>query len=453
MEGDGFTLTQFDSAGNKLEFNTGVNPGMPWFLRARPEDIIFPWGTTDYESLPWFAMRVFRRVDDLKKDKKYTNSSDLAGTYTQIRNTPDGGKIDDISENSALSNDEKWVEVWEVHDAASGKVYALTMDHDKWLRQDNDELQMDGLPVEGLSFNPDPDYIYGIPDARIIEPQMLELNDIRTQAMRHRRLDIIKGLIRKNALSEIEKQKLKNGDIGALIEVESETDDLSSIFVHVNPGVSGILQDLAIQAEQVRGDIRETVGFSRTSQGEFMGKTHISATETNRVMQSLNIRLDERRDAMADLVSRVVRKWNQIIFTHWTAERISDIIGPDGARWWLRYTGPQLANEYDLNVEASEGAAMDTETKKELAFEAAKVWAELNQGRIAQGAPVPAEIQRLIFSQFQETGLDIDKLLAQEGQSPPLQQQGGPGMSPQQAVSAGQMASMMGPAGQGQGQG
>lgn len=449
--GEGFTMSQFDASGNRIEFNSTVNPGMPWFLRARPEDIIYPWGATDLESLPWFALRVFRGVNDLKKDKKYSNTADLTGTYTRKRNQPDGGTVDDEeSSDGGKTVDSQWVELWEVHDARTGKVFALTMDHAKYLRNEQDELQIEGLPIEGITFNPDPDYIYGVPDARIIEPQLLELNDIRTQAMRHRRINVLKGFIRKSALSDKDIERLTNGEVQALLEVDSDTQNLSDIYAPINPSVSGILSDLAAQAEQVMGDIRETVGFSRNAQGQYQGKSHVSATETDRVFQSLNIRLDERRDSMAELVGRTVRKWNQIIFSQWSQERVASITGPDGAQWWLKFTGAQLLDEYDMNVVASEGAMMDSETKKRLGMDAAEVWAKLNAGQIAQGAPVPPEIQRLIFTQFEDTGLDIDKLVAQSGAQSQMQMaSGGLGSSPQQAISPGMLAQLQAAKGQG----
>lgn len=438
-----FTLSQFDTSGKRIEFNASVNPGMPWFLRARPEDVVFPWGTTSFESAEWFALRVFRKVADIRKDKKYSNTQGVSGTIVPKRTMPEGGEIADINQYGAVDTDDQWVELWEIHDARSGKVMAFTADHNKWLRQDDDELQIEGLPIEGAVFNPDPDYIYGVPDARIIEPQLLELTDIRTQAMKHRRIDVLKALIRKDLLSDEEISKLTSENVQALISVDTEAASLRDVVMPLNPGASGILSDLAAQGEITREDIREAVGFSRTASGQFQGKTHISATETQRVFQSLNIRLDERRDEMAELVSRTVRKWNQIIFKHWTQERVADIIGPDGAQWWLKFSGPQLADEYDLDVVASEGPLMDTETKKELAIQAANAYAKLNAGAISQGAPIPAEIQRLIFSQFEETGLDIDRLLAQTGatgQQGLQSQMGGMGGSPQQALSPAMLA-------------
>lgn len=435
-----YSLTQFDKKGDRIEVNKGVNPGMPWFLRARPEDVVFPWGATDIESSEWVAMRVFRRVSDLKKDKKYSNTKDLEGSQVPIRSAPEGGQIVDWKEASMFSPDPEaqWVELWQVHSAKTGKVIALTMTGTQLLRDETDEMQVDGLPCETVTFNPDPDYIYGIPDARIIEPQLLELMDIRTQAMRHRQQDLIKALIKKGTLSSEEKQKLKSGDIGALIEVDSEM-GLRDCVVPLNPGISGILNDLNSMGAVVQGDVREMVGFSRVMQGEYQGKTHVSASETDAVMQSLNIRLDERRDALADTLSKVVRKFNAHIFTHWTADRVESIVGPDGAKWWLKFTGPQIKDEYNLMVSPEEGKNLDSQTKTSQLMEVAKVWAELNAGQIQQGVPIPPEIQRALFGQFDDLGLDVDRLLAQTQAGTQMGQQlqqkmGGMGSSPEQAM-------------------
>jgi len=443
-----FTMTQFDKKGNAIEFNANVNPGMPWFLRARPEDVIFPWGTTDRDSAEWVAMRFFRQLEDVQTDPKYSNTTGLTGMFAPKRSVPEGGIIVDITEFSKGQSDIQWVELWQVHNLRDGKVKVLQMDHPNFLRNDPDNMQIDGLPVDTMCFNPDVDYIYGVPDARIIEPQLLELNDIRTQAMRHRRIDILKTLVKKNVILPEDIQKLTDEDTQAIIEVDvGDNQDIRSVIAPLSPGASGILSDLIAQGEVVRGDVRETVGFSRTATGEFQGKTHISAEETSKVFQSMNIRLDERRDAVADCIEHVVRRWNQIIFTHWTAERVADVIGPDGAKYWLKFTGPQIKDEYDTAVTAEEGPPMDSQTKKQLAIEAATAWAQLNAGSIKMGIPIPAEIQRLLFNQFDASGLDIDRLLAQTqamGQAAQQQMQSQQMGSPQQPMSPGQAAQMQG---------
>jgi hypothetical protein len=316
------------------------------------------------------------------------------------------------------------------------------MDHGSMLRKEVDEMQIEGLPVETLVFNNDPDFIYGIPDARIIEPQLRELMEIRTQARKHRRVDILKGLVKKGTLSPEELQKLTSADVMAFAQVETEG-PLRDAVATISPGASGILQDLSMAGEIARGDIREMVGMSRVGSGEYQGKTHISSEETKKVFQSMNIRLDERRDAVADMLTGIVRKWNQQIFTRWTGERVEQIVGPDGARWWLKFTGPQIKDEYDLMIEPEEGPPMDSQSKRDMILSTAEVWSKLNQGAIAQGAPVPAEIQRALFAQFDELGIDVDRLIAQAQVTSQAAQQmiaQGAGQTPGQAASINDVA-------------
>lgn len=443
-EGD---LTQLDNQGRRLEYNANLSPGMPWFLRARPEDVIWPFGCVDSRSAEWVALRVFRPLDDIKRDPKYTSARDLTGEYVQNRTGPEGESKNELA-YSGFDNSSKrqWVELWQVHDARTGEILALNHAYNKFLREPQpDELQIDGLPCETLIFNPDPDYIYGIPDARIIEPQQLELNEIRTQAMKHRRVDLVKAITRKGTLDAKEIQKLTNESVMAIVEANTDG-SLKDSIITFTPSAGPILQDLVLSGETVRGDIREMVGFSRIAQGEYQGKTHVSAAETKAVFRSLNVRLDERKDMIADLLTKVVRKFNQLIFTYWDKERVAQVVGPDGARWWLKYTGQQIKDEYDIKVTPEDGPDLDTGTKFEMARQAAESWANMNRGAIAQGAPVPEEIQRMLFSQFQGSGLDIDRLLAQSKAASQRTQAmlGAMGKTSNSAVAPGLLAQAMG---------
>ena len=432
------TLSSFNDKGDKIEYNSNVAPGMPWFLRARPEDIIYPWGCTGPDNARWYAQRVMRPLEDIKQDSKYSNTKELKGSFIPTITTADGVK-QLYNSNGGTSKEQtvEWVELFETHDLATGKVYVLTMQEgqSKFLRSDTDEMQIDGLGIETINFNPDSDYIYGIPDAKIIEPQMLELIDIRTQAQKHRRIDLLKGLIRKGAISPADLQKILSSDVGAFAEVET-VGSLGDVIQNLNPGVSGILQDLMAQGSIAKEEANEIVGVPRTAQGAYQGKTHISASETDKVASSFGIRLDERRDIISDSTLRVIRRINQIIFTRWTLDRVTDIIGPDGAKWWIKYTGPQVRDEYNISIELEDARPLDSETKIGQATQVAEVWAKLNAGKIQQGMPVPPEIQHMLFSPFPD--VNLDKLMVQT-----MQQIGMPGQSPGQAINPQQAAMMM----------
>jgi uncharacterized protein YdeI (BOF family) len=101
---------------------------------------------------------------------------------------------------------------------------------------------------------------------------------------------------------------------------------------------------------------RDTLGFSRNQQGDFTGNmTPKSAAEVMTVREASEIRADERRDIVADVLTRIIRKWNQYIFKYWTKERVIQIAGNDGQMYWVKFTGADLAGEYSLRIDPDAG--------------------------------------------------------------------------------------------------
>ena len=151
----------------------------------------------------------------------------------------------------------------------------------------------------------------------------------------------------------------------------------------------------------------------RVAQGEFQGKSHVTATEVSQTVNRGDIRLDENRDAMADMLTNIIRKYNQLIFKYWDTPRVIDIVGPDGAKWWIKYTAEEIRGEYDVRIDPFSAASTNPEQRKQDALEMARAWSEMNQKSIAEGKPVPPEIQRYFFSQYD--GINVDKLLEEQG--------------------------------------
>ena len=166
------SLTSFNKEGELIEYTDEVKPGMPWFLRGNPMDFIVPWGTNRWEEAQWFAFRKMRMLDDIKDDPKYKNKASLSAPYKHrmegTENRPE------MQVRLTEENPEKeWVELWQVHDKKTGRVFVLSLDHDKFLRDDIDYLQTEGLPAVAMGFNEDPDFFWWASDVRMIEAQQL----------------------------------------------------------------------------------------------------------------------------------------------------------------------------------------------------------------------------------------------------------------------------------------
>lgn len=417
--GDVTTSSFSSKTGNRIEYNHDVAPGMPWFLRCNPVDFVVPWGTHRWEEAPWFAYRKMRPLRDVIEDPKYTNKSGLRGVFqSKLENS------DRERENVIKNEDSKteWVELWNIHDQRTGKVMTITFEHDQFLREDVDGLQIEGLPARVVGFNEDPDYFWWTPDCRLIEQQQLEMNDIRTMAKHHRRVAILKVLYDKGMLSKDALAKLLDGDPKAAVEVDAGPggDIRKSVALfqsHVPP-------DLASAAREVREDIREIIGFSRNQMGSFEESSgRRTAHEAEIVRAASMIRIDERRDAMADLLSSSMRGINQIIFENWTSERIIDIIGQDGARYWVRFNGKDIKGEFAERVNPEESQPSDK-----------RVQSAQNEKFIDMATKIPGmDMQYLLESYASQFDWVDPKLLFPSNE---------PGRSPEKAMDFSQLLKM-----------
>ena len=363
FENDTYTdtsLTSFNRKGERIEYIDNVKSGMPWFLRCNPLDFVVPWGTSRWENAQWFAFRKMRTLRDIKEDPKYKNKNNLKGIYkTRIESsnpesTPKFNEGNDYDE---------YVEIYQIHDKRTGRVFVLSMDHDKFLRDDFDYLQTEGLPADVLGFNEDPDYFWWTPDARQIVEQQLELNDVRTMAKKHRKVALLKmiydkGMLKKDALS-----KLLDADPKAAVEIDVGVGGdvrkaVAFLQSHVPP-------DLISAAREIREDVREVIGFSRNQSGSFEESSgRRTAHEAEIVRAASMIRIDERRDIMADYLEKIIRKLNQQIARNWTQEKVVDVVGQDGKRYWIKYTGPEIAGEFNYKINPEEAIPMNQMTRR-----------------------------------------------------------------------------------------
>lgn len=360
---DGETMTQVDRKGKgQIEYNVNIKPGMPWAVRVRPDDLVTPYGYDSIESFPWICHMIIRPLKDIQGDQKYRNTENLKGGYV-----PDTSHPLIKARRAMMTNwkDDDYCLIYEIRDAVTKRVYAIC--EDEVLLDVKDELQIEGLPFEIMCFNEDTDYFWGISDVKMILPQIEELNEIGNQSSAQRAFSLLKFLYQKGTIKQEQLDKLlsnDSSDAGCGIEIESES--LPASVLPLQP--HSLLNDISQDRAEVESQIRETFGFSRNQVGEFFPKTSKTATEAQIVQSAAQTRVDERRDHVADVVERIIRKWNQYIFKFWTSNRAIQIVGPEGSEW-VSFTGEQLAGEYNIRIDVESGLPMSKGMKFQTARE------------------------------------------------------------------------------------
>lgn len=329
------------SAKERVEYNVNVKPGMPWAMRVIPENFIVPFGVRTLDDCPWVDHVVLRSLADVKADRKYTDTKDLEGTHLEIlhKDPAHANFYKELSQYGDI------VEIHEIRDYKRKEIKAFVPGYDKWIRKPaEDVLQIEGLSFVDFTFNEDGEYYWGPSDVQIIEPQQLEINETRTQAMLHRRIALVKFLVEMGMIDDPEIEKMISDAVGPVVKVKG---DPNKVVAMLQPHIP---IDLMQWTEQIRSDVRELLGQGKQQLGEAPPGRR-TAEEMRNVQAAHDIRMDERRDIVADALVKLMRKINQIIFARWTSEKVIPVVGIDGARYWVQYKGAENRAEYTLRVD------------------------------------------------------------------------------------------------------
>lgn len=344
------TITQVSTkTGDRIEYSDNVKPGLPWAMNVMSEDVITPYGYKDPDSLPWICHIVLRPLADVQADQKYRNTKDLKGGFTHSVSDVMKRKYYPISE----WKDDPYCALYEIRDKKTKKVFVIC--EDQLLLDADDVLQADGgVPWEFVVFNEDPEFFGGIPDIKLIAPQQLEMNEIRSQASRQRKYSMIKFLYQKGIMDPTDLERLLSDDIediGAGIPVDS--DNPQSSILPMQP--HALTNDLRMEMQATEADMMRTIGMGDNQEGRMSPYSSKTASEAMITQQGAEVRMNERRDHMADVLTGIVTKFNHYIWKCWTEERVVEIVGPDYAKYWIKYSGDMLKGDYMIKVDADSG--------------------------------------------------------------------------------------------------
>lgn len=366
----GLTLTQLNKTGTRrLEHDRRVVPGMPWARAVMPHDIVVPWGTRDLDSAPWIAHRVVRHIEDLKADQKYTNVARLTPKLS-IEDFVNSYRNSIRLLRVGSSHKEEYIEIWEIHDRRTGKLYVVVPDHDRYIRKVDNALQIENrLPFASIRFTPSTRALWTTPDTHYLLHIQNELSDVARQRTKQRRISTVKFLYDEGVISEEELAKILSPDVGAAAKIEAGR-KLSEAIIKLESQANPLL---GIEEEHLRQNAREQLGQSRNQLGEFTGGRK-TATEVATVDRSSQLRMSRRGLAMRRLYVSVVEIINGIVFTHWTRPRFVEVAGPTWTTRWEEVSGVDLKGRYSYEVTLT-----DEVEEKSRKFEALNLYSLLSQ--------------------------------------------------------------------------
>src|SRR6185312_11846976 len=325
----------------RVEYNDLVVPDMPWFLPVHPRTFVVPHLCENHHDTRWVCNIVRRHIDDVRDDPRFKHTQDLNVNKVHASEIVKSGE-----RASADGN----VELWEIRDKKSGMVFVMAPYHNaKILFSDHDELMDHGhIPYFPLIFNEDDETFWGVPDSKILDPQQRELNDIRTVMMKHRRATVIKLLVESGAMSEDEMAKMSDESVAPVVKMNEGGIGKMKVIDAAN-----IPQGLITMDALVEKDVQEILGLGANQFGEYApGSADRSATEAQIVNMATQIRMDERRDAVADLLVDLMEQVHPLLFNRWQGEQVIDLVGPGGAQIWVKFRPEELHHGgYNVSID------------------------------------------------------------------------------------------------------
>jgi hypothetical protein len=341
----GITAPPITKDGMRPEYHPGIVQNMPFAKHISADEFIMAENVRDFEDSFFQAHKITRYWDDLENDPRFPEFKKHARKPAGV--TPMGPNDASFAQNHSR----RMVELIEIRDRRNRKVILLAPDampKDTPLLFKDDELQTAySSPFYIFTPNIDVEHPYGVSDADILLTAQEQLNDIKTKIHRHAKLSIIKWLSEQSAITEAEAEKLLNEDIGAVIQV-ANIKRIQIVESHHIPDA------LLAQEREIMEDMRELIGFSRNSMAQFQtrGSHGPTATEVNAVNAAAELRIDERRDMIADNIVSIFKDVHRIIFRHWDQSQVVQLVGDDGLPIWVEFTGKMLEEgSYDIAIE------------------------------------------------------------------------------------------------------
>jgi hypothetical protein len=198
------------------------------------------------------------------------------------------------------------------------------------------------------------------------------------------------------------------------------------------------------EAENVRRNARETVGFSRNQFGEFESTGRRTAYEAAQVAAGSNLRMSRRQVVVRDAYIEIFEKINAMVFEFWQTPRITEILDQDGQKKFLSYRGSQLVGEYAYEVEFTTDNVDSPATRRMNALQLYQLFAQdpsvdpTELRRFIADAFADVEFSRIfkpgILSGVQDAGLSVPMS--------PMQQSGGGVQTLEGSGPGGEMSAM-----------
>lgn len=288
--------------------------------RVSPAALIFDIEAQScFEDGRYIIEQIHKPLLEIKADKKYTNTKDLAASYTVkpgINVSPSDAKTK--PEYEGIEDDLSRLTMYEIYDVENDRLKVVAEGGTKYLRNVPMPDGIDRHPYSFLLFNEVPDEIYGVSDLRSLKSPQEEINKGRAMLMIHaKRFGRKYAYISAGFKEDEDIEKIKSGEDGVMFEVTELP--LNKI---IEPLVDAPLDPAVLQNfNQSFVDFREVGGASEMDRQ--VVERRKTAYEASKISESGQVRKQDRKSLVEDFASDIGSKMLQSMQANMT---MSDVV-------------------------------------------------------------------------------------------------------------------------------
>ena len=334
---------------------------------VNPVDVVVDPAATCMDDARWIAQRTYVTRDEIGDDSdlepkgrsealnRLTGSSSAypgRGTRAGIAS---GRARTSYGPTERRTPGVDWIEVWEFHDLTAGTWCRFAWDADHWL------IAPRPSPFAGSRFRSPFEMIrnhevkatdmtrdfYPQGDIEQIVLINWELNETRTELMKHRRQMSPMWLTRSRALSREQRTQLAHPAAGRVFTVDGN----DSLDQQIRPLQAGAINpQLFDVVGQSRYDLARVAGVSDLDRGVAEVERR-SATEAGLLGDATSSRIEERIIKTQAAAARVAHRMLILCQLYLTAPQVARVTGEKGAVEWVQFDRERIQGTYDVEIE------------------------------------------------------------------------------------------------------
>jgi hypothetical protein len=377
----------------------------PWLDTILPERLVLAPGTKSMRNCRWYAKGVYTLTSDLKKMKGLKKNAVIPTEVpSEVARLTGEKYLEELKERGMTF-------LWVIHEAESKKWMWLNSAGQFVLLPEEDPMQIDGLPLEVISFNHGVHGLWGTPDSVYIESQQIESDECRQDGRLQRRAALIKGFYDNQLLDEEDIVEFLTSDALGMIPVTVPAEKSLQDVIHlIQPHVQG---ELFEYQKQILNDAQLLVGTGPNQMGTFAPGRR-TKYETQVVEERNFLRAGMRREELGNSIGNIFSRVNQIIQKNWNAPVVAQVVGVEGAMYWVSANAAELKNitaQLSTKVNVESMAPVSRQRRKDEMMEVLTILTKV------QGFNIIPILQQLL-SQFD--WLDVTQTLPQANQGNPM---------------------------------